>query len=436
MAPVFDRSGPVEDRPYAYRSPLTLLSGISAFATPSAVVLLPPVSVPPAALPPLELTVVIPCLNEALTIAGCVKEAIDAMIANDIPGEVVVADNGSTDGSQKLATEAGARVVPIAKKGYGNALRGGIEAARGRFILMGDADGSYNFGHLPRFVERLRAGADLVMGNRFLGGIEPGAMPWKNRHIGNPLLSFIGRLFFRTPIGDFHCGIRAFSADAYRRMDLRTTGMELASEMVIKSVLFEQRVEEVPTVLRRDGRDRPPHLRPWRDGWRHLRFMLLFSPRWLFWYPGIALMMTGALLGGALVRGPLPLGRVVLDVHTLLFAAVAVLIGFQAASFAVLSKFFTIRAGLRLPQEGFEDWFRHLTLESGLISGAVLVVTGFAFSLWAVFTWSDRSFGPLQPAETLRWVIPGALCLVLGCQMILSSFFLGVLRLDTRPDPA
>lgn len=373
-----------------------------------------------------------PCLNEALTITGCVREAVDALAAAGIAGEVVVADNGSTDGSQDLATAAGARVVPIATKGYGNALRGGIAAARGRYVLMGDADGSYNFSHLPRFVERLRAGADLVMGNRFLGGIEPGAMPWKNRHIGNPILSFIGRLFFRTGIGDFHCGLRAFTVDAYRRMDLRTTGMELASEIVIKSVLFEMRVEEVPTVLRKDGRDRPPHLRPWRDGWRHLRFMLLFSPRWLFWYPGIFLMTVGLIIGGALVQGPLPLGRVTLDVHTLLFAAVAVLIGFQAASFAVLSKFFTIRAGLRRAQAGFDDWFRYVTLESGLISGGVLVTAGLVLSVGAVWIWGDRGFGPLQTGETLRWVIPGALCLVLGCQMILTSFFLGVLRLDTH----
>lgn len=386
--------------------------------------------------PALELSVVLPCLNEARTITGCVREAMDALAASGIAGEVVVADNGSTDGSQDLATKAGARVVPIAAKGYGNALRGGIAAARGRYILMGDADGSYDFSHLPRFVERLRAGADLVMGNRFRGGIEPGAMPWKNRHIGNPVLSFVGRLFFRTGIGDFHCGLRAFTTDAYRRMDLRTTGMELASEIVIKSVLFGLRVEEVPTVLRKDGRDRPPHLRPWRDGWRHLRFMLLFSPRWLFWYPGIALMALGLILGGALLQGPLPLGRITLDVHTLLFAAVAVLIGFQATSFAVLSKFVATRAGLRRPEAGFEDWFRHLTLESGLITGGVLVAAGLGLSIGAVSIWGGQGFGRLQPAETLRWVIPGALCLVLGCQMILTSFFLGVLRLDTGPDPA
>ena len=384
--------------------------------------------------PALELSVVLPCLNEARTITGCVREAMEALATSGIAGEVVVADNGSTDRSQELAAKAGARVVPIALKGYGNALRGGIAAARGKYILMGDADGSYDFSHLPRFVERLRTGADLVMGNRFLGGIAPGAMPWKNRHLGNPVLSFIGRLFFRTPIGDFHCGLRAFSTDAYRQMDLRTTGMELASEMVIKSVLFGLRVEEVPTVLRKDGRDRPPHLRPWRDGWRHLRFMLLFSPRWLFWYPGILLMSIGLIFGAVLVQGPVPLGRITLDVHTLLFAAVAVLIGFQAASFAVLSKFFTIRAGLRQTQAGFEGWFRHVTLESGLVSGGLLIGIGLGLSLWAVSIWGGHGFGRLQPAETLRFVIPGALFLVLGCQMILASFFLGVLRLDTRPE--
>ena len=380
----------------------------------------------------IELTVVIPCLNEELTLAGCVREAIEAMQSSGIVGEVVVADNGSTDGSQKIATDNGARVEPIAIKGYGNALRGGIAAARGKYIIMGDADGSYNFSHLPRFVERLRAGADLVMGNRFLGGIEPGAMPWKNRHIGNPILSFIGRLFFKTGIGDFHCGLRGFTTEAYQRMDLRTTGMELASEIVIKSVLFGLRVEEVPTVLRVDGRDRPPHLRPWRDGWRHLRFMLLFSPRWLFWYPGIILMTIGIAVGAALLPGPLPLGKITLDVHTLLFSGVSVLIGFQAVSFAVLSKLFAVRAGLYRAEAGFEKGIRYLTLEVGLVAGSLLVAIGLILSIGAVRFWGDQGFGSLQPTETLRWVIPGALSMLLGFQMILTSFFLGVLRLDTR----
>ena len=385
---------------------------------------------------PVEVSVVMPCLNEARTIARCVAEARSALEGGGIAGEVVVADNGSTDGSQQLAADAGARVVAVAARGYGNALRGGIAAARGKWLVMGDADGSYDFSHLPRFVGQLRGGADLVMGNRFLGGIEPGAMPWKNRHLGNPVLSFLGRLLFHAGIGDFHCGLRGFSAAAYRRMNLRTTGMEFASEMVIKSVVLGLRVTEVPTVLRRDGRDRPPHLRPWRDGWRHLRFMLLFSPRWLFLYPGLLLMAGGLGVGGCLLPGPLTVGRVTFDVHTLLFASLAVVVGFQAVSFAVLSKFFAVRAGLRPPEARFESWLRHATLEAGLFLGLALTLGGLL--LWAdtVWVWSERGFGPLQPAQTLRWVIPGALGLMLGSQLTLTSLFLGVLRLDTRDDSA
>ncbi|MCB1104284.1 MAG: glycosyltransferase family 2 protein [Cephaloticoccus sp.] len=382
----------------------------------------------------IQVSVVIPCLNEALTIVHCINEAMQAMKHAGLTGEVIVADNGSSDDSQELAAAAGARVITVTRKGYGHALHAGIAAAQGEFILMGDADGSYDFSHLPRFVERLRDGSDLVMGNRFLGGIEPGAMPWKNRRIGNPLLSFIGRLLFNIQVGDFHCGLRAFSAAAYRRMDLRTTGMELASEMVIKARLFNLRIVEVPTVLRKDGRDRPPHLRPWRDGWRHLRFMLLFSPRWLFWYPGICLITAGVITGAALIRGPVQLHDVTLDVHTLLFSAVAVLTGVQACSFALLSKYFAIRSGLRHREQKFENWFRFVTLEAGLITGSILTIIGLALSAYAVWFWGGRDFGPLQPTETLRLVIPGASSIVLGCQLILTSFLLGVLQLDTRPE--
>ncbi|HEY4302405.1 MAG TPA: glycosyltransferase family 2 protein [Candidatus Didemnitutus sp.] len=384
--------------------------------------------------PTVEVSVVLPCLNEARTIASCIEEALGAMRATGLAGEVVVADNGSSDGSREIAAAAGARVVPVPAPGYGSALRGGIAAARGRWIVMGDADGSYDFSHLPRFVERLRAGADLVMGNRFRGGIRPGAMPWKNRFIGNPALSFLGRLFFRTSIGDFHCGLRGFSIDAYRRMELRTTGMEFASEMVIKSVVLRMRVEEVPTTLRPDGRNRAPHLRPWRDGWRHLRFMLLFSPQWLFLYPGL-ILIAGGLAGGAfLLRGPVRIGHVEFDVHTLLFASLAVLVGFQAVTFAVLSKFFAARAGLRGAQARLESWLQHATLEKGLFFGLTLILAGLLLWADAVWVWGETGFGRLQPTQTLRWVIPGALCLAVGCQLTLTSFFLGVLRLDTRED--
>lgn len=383
-----------------------------------------------------EVSIVMPCLNEARTIVGCVEEALTSLREAGLVGEVVVADNGSTDGSQALAAKAGARVVPVAAKGYGNALRGGIAAARGRFLLMGDADASYDFSHAPRFVERLREGYDLVMGNRFRGGVQPGAMPWKNRYLGNPVLSFIGRLFFRTAIGDFHCGLRGFSADAYRRMELRTTGMEFASEMVIKAVMLGLRVTEVPTVLRPDGRGRSPHLRPWRDGWRHLRFMLLFSPRWLFFYPGLALMAAGLAFGTFLLRGPLTLGGVTFDVHTLLATAVSVQIGFQAVAFAVLGKFYAIRSGLRRPEQAFTTWIRRLSLERSLVLGTLLVIVGVGLWLSAFWSWRETGFGDLQPVDTLRRAIPGALSLALGCQTVLNGFLLSVLHLDLRGDPA
>lgn len=375
-----------------------------------------------------------PCLNEARTISACVKEAREALAAAGIPGEVLIADNGSTDGSQQLALDAGARVVPVAQKGYGNALRGGIEAARGRFVLMGDADQSYDFGHLARFVERLRAGDDLVMGNRFLGGIQDGAMPLKNRYLGNPVLSALGRLLFQTPARDFHCGLRAFSKDAYQRMDLRTTGMEFASEMVIKAALMRMRVSEVPTVLRPDKRGRPPHLRPWRDGWRHLRFMLLFSPRWLFLIPGLVLFLSGFAGLCALLPGPLHLGRITLDVHSMLFCSTFVLLGFQSMAFALLGKSFAIRAGLRPSDERFDRLMSWLSLETGLLLGLGVLAVGLSLSAYAVISWSSSGFGPLDPLHALRLVIPGGLCLSLGIEIILASFLLGVLRLGTRPN--
>jgi Glycosyltransferases involved in cell wall biogenesis len=388
-------------------------------------------------LPPdssLELTIVMPCLNEAETLAGCVEEALRALREQNLSGEVIVADNGSTDSSQEIATRLGARVVPVSEKGYGRALQGGIAAARGRFILMGDSDGSYDFTHAGRFVAKLREGYDLVMGNRFLGGIQPGAMPWKNRHIGNPLLSGIGRLFFHCPIGDFHCGLRAFSRDAYHRLELRTAGMEFASEMVIKATLFGLRITEIPTTLRPDGRSRPPHLRPWRDGWRHLRFMLLFSPRWLFLQPGLVLFFGGLVAGALLVRGPLRVGSVAFDVHTLFFAAMAVLIGFQAVAFAVFTKVFAIQSGLLPPDQKLDRWVRWLNLEKGLAIGSILLLGGLALSLQAVGAWSHASFGALTPGELLRLVIPGGTLLTLGCQTLLVSFFLSILSLPLRRD--
>jgi len=380
----------------------------------------------------LELSVVMPCLNEAETLETCIRKAQRSLREANIAGEVVVADNGSTDGSIEIAERLGARVVRVQAKGYGNALMGGIAAAAGKYILMGDADDSYDFGHAPRFVEQLRRGADLVMGNRFRGGIQKAAMPPLHRYLGNPGLTRLGRLFFRSPVGDFYCGLRAFRKDAYERMALRTTGMEFATEMVVKATLLHLRIAEVPTTLSPDGRSRPPHLRTWRDGWRTLRFFLLYSPRWLFLYPGIGLMLAGTLAGLWLLPGPRPVGKVVFDVHTLLYAAIAVLLGFQAISFAVFTKLFAISEGLHPPDALLDRLFRYVTLETGLLAGALLTISGLATSVYAVGLWGSRHFGPLDYAHTMRVVIPGALLLTLGVQTVFASFFMSVLGMKRR----
>jgi hypothetical protein len=379
-----------------------------------------------------ELSVVMPCLNEAETLGSCIAKARTAIEAANIAGEIIVADNGSSDGSQAIAESHGAHVVSVTPKGYGSALMGGIAAARGKYIVMGDADASYDFGDIPLFVNQLRAGHDLVMGNRFMGGIRPGAMPPLHRYLGNPVLTEIGKLFFHSPCGDFHCGLRGFTKAAYTRMGLRTTGMEFASEMVVKATLFGMPICEVATPLLPDGRTRAPHLHTWRDGWRHLRFLLLYSPRWLFLYPGLALMLIGVLVGGWLLPAPRQIGHAVLDVHTLLYAAVAVLLGFQAIAFAVFTKIFAIMEGLHPPETALNKMFRYVNLESGLIVGAALSLTGLAISAYAVHLWSARAFGPLDISHTLRLVIPAALCLTLGVQTIFSSFFMSVLGLRRR----
>lgn len=380
----------------------------------------------------LELSVVMPCLNEAETLELCIAKALRALDDLNISGEVIVADNGSTDGSQAIGARTGARVVSVEAKGYGNALMGGINTARGEFIIMGDADDSYDFSNLSPFIENLRAGCDLVMGNRFKGGIAPGAMPRLHRYLGNPVLSAIGRLFFHSPAGDFHCGLRGFRKAAVMEMDLRTTGMEFASEMVVKATLKKMRIAEVPTALRPDGRSRRPHLRSWRDGWRHLRFLLLFSPRWLFLYPGLGLMLAGVIAGAWLLRGPLFIGSVGFDVQTLLYAAVAIVIGFQAIVFAVFTKVFAVSEGL-LPEDArLNRLFRIVTLERGLVAGGLLLLAGVIGSIYAVSFWDARSFGPLDPSKTLRVIIPSITALILGCQIILSSFFLSVLGLRRR----
>lgn len=382
--------------------------------------------------PVLEVSVVMPCLNESQTLSSCIQKAQAALRQHGIAGEIVIADNGSTDGSQQIAEQAGARVVHVAEKGYGAALRGGIEAARGKFIIMGDADDSYDFGHAPRFVAKLREGYDLVMGNRFKGGIQPRAMPPLHRYLGNPVLSRIGRIFFKAPCADFHCGMRAFTRAAYQRMDLRTAGMEFASEMIVKSSLLGMRIAEVPTTLVPDGRNRPPHLRTWRDGWRHLRFLLLYSPRWLFLYPGFLLMGIGMIAGAWLLPGPRKVGSVVFDFHSLLYASLSMFLGFQCIAFAVFTKIFAISEGLLPPDPRLNKMFRYVTLEVGLAVGLGLVLLGLGASVYAVHGWRLHQFGELNPENTMRVVVPATLALGLGTQIIFSSFFLSVLGMRRR----
>jgi glycosyltransferase involved in cell wall biosynthesis len=349
-----------------------------------------------------------------------------------IRGEVIVADNGSTDGSQEIARDKGARVVAVERRGYGSALQSGIAAARGQFVLMGDADDTYDFSQLNEFVAKLREDYDLVMGNRFKGKILPGAMPPLHRYLGNPVLTGLGRLFFKSPVGDFHCGLRAFRKDAIEQLGLRTLGMEFASEMIVKAAAFGLRVTEIPTTLAPDRRDRPPHLRTWRDGWRHLRFLLLYSPRWLFLYPGIALFALGIMVNVFLLPGPRRIGNVVFDVHTLLFAAMAILIGFQSVVFATFTKVFAISERLLPEDPRLTRMFRYITLEVGLILGILLILAGAGAWILGLEYWRIREFGPLDPEKTLRIVIPGVVCFTLGFQVVLSSFFLSVLGMSRR----
>jgi glycosyltransferase involved in cell wall biosynthesis len=381
---------------------------------------------------PFTVSVVIPCLNEAETVERCVAVALGAIRRADLRGEVIVADNGSTDGSREIAARAGARVVPVAERGYGAALRGGFAAARGTYVVMGDADFSYDFGSVPAFVQALEGGADLVLGSRFAGRIEPGAMPPLHRYLGNPVLSFLGRLFFGVPVSDFHCGLRGFRRQALDKLGLRTTGMELASEMVVKAALSGLHIEEIPVTLRKDGRSRPPHLRTWRDGWRHLRFLLIYSPRWLYLVPGLLLVGLGTLIVVLLFPASRVLLGVRFDVHTMLGGAAMILVGTQAITFAVFAKVFAITEGLMPMDPRLENAFRYVTLETGLVAGTVLALVGGLLVVRVLVVWAGVGFQSLDYERTMRWMIPGVLLLVLGAQVVMSSFFLSVLGLKRR----
>jgi glycosyltransferase involved in cell wall biosynthesis len=383
-------------------------------------------------MPDLDLTILMPCLNEAETLAICVRQAAQAIHDSGVRGEVVVADNGSVDGSLEIAAAEGARVVNVSTRGYGAALIAGIEAAHGKYIMMADADASYHFEHLPRFLPKLDEGYDLVMGNRFAGAIEPGAMPPLHRYLGNPVLSTIGRVFFRIPVRDFHCGLRAFRRDAILKLNLRTTGMEFASEMVVKASLAGLRMTEVPTTLSPDGRSRPPHLRSWRDGWRHLRFLLLYSPRWLFFYPGIAALVVGLIASAALLPGPLTLGRFTFDVDTLTYALGLVLIGAHITVFAVSAKVFGTQEGFLPKNPAFERLFNYITLETGVLFGSALLLLGAGILVYAVSLWHAAGFGDLSPTRMLRLTLPSAACFMMGVEAIFASFFLSLLGLNRR----
>lgn len=379
-----------------------------------------------------ELTILMPCLNEAETLETCIKKAKSFLDSSHIDGEILIADNGSTDGSQNIAVRNGARIVNVPVKGYGSALIGGTKAANGRYVIMGDADDSYDFTNLMPFVQKLREGYDLVMGNRFKGGIAPGAMPASRRYIGNPVLSGLGRLFYRSSIGDFHCGLRGYNRESMLKLDLQTTGMEYASEMVVKSTLYGLKIAEVPTTLSKDGRSHPPHLRSFSDGWRHLRFLLVYSPNWLFLYPGMFIALAGLIVTILLLAGPLTVGVVSFDITTLMYASLAVIVGSELIFFSIFAKVFCTRA-MMLPSNGkFEKALSKFTLEKGIVTGLILFVAGLAVTIYAFCFWAGRSFGNLNASGIMRIAIPAMTLIILGIQFICSSFYIYILSIKHK----
>lgn len=379
----------------------------------------------------IELSIVMPCLNEAETLAICVRKAHGYLQASGVVGEIIVADNGSTDGSQAIAIAEGALAIPVSRRGYGAALMGGIEAARGKFIIMADADNSYDFTALQPFVDRLRDGADLVMGNRFRGGIAPGAMPFLHKYLGNPVLSWLGRLFFRISVGDFHCGLRGFTRERIHNLGLRTTGMEFASEMIVRAALANYRIDEVPTTLQPDGRSRAPHLRTWRDGWRHLSFLLMYSPRWLFLYPGLALLTISVVAGTLLFPSGLTIAGIGFDIHSFIVSSFLLIVGTQAVSFAVLSRSFGAAHEL-LPPSRFSALLKALTLERLLVFAGILFLGGLGGLIACIMQWVAAGFGPLEYSNMLRVLILSMTSLAMGVQLAFSAFLSSIVQIPTQ----
>ena len=382
--------------------------------------------------PEIELSIVMPCLNEAETLEICIQKCQKFIKENNLSAEIIIADNGSTDGSQEIATRNGARVVPVAVRGYGAALIGGIQSAKGKFVAMGDADDSYDFASLMPFIEKLRGGVELCMGNRFLGGIEPGAMPPLHKYLGNPVLSFLGRIFYNLPIGDFHCGLRAFNRESILKLNLNTTGMEFASEMVVKAGLNHLKMAEAPTTLKKDGRSRPPHLRSWRDGWRHLKFLLTFAPKWLYMFPALLLLGLGVLGLGWLLPGDQQFGSLRLGVHTNLFSSAFVIMAAQILSFAYLARLFGVRENFWKETDFIKNFRAWFTVETGSIIGGIMIFLSIALAIAAVMIWGKSGYGQLNESQMMRLAIPSMLLGCLGLQSIFTSFFAGLL---TQPKP-
>jgi glycosyltransferase involved in cell wall biosynthesis len=381
----------------------------------------------------LELTILMPCLNEAETLATCINKARHYLTTNNVDGEVLISDNGSTDGSQEIAIALGARVINAPQKGYGAALIYGILNAKGKYVIMGDSDDSYDFSELGSYLQDLRNGADLVMGNRFKGGIKKGAMPFLHRYLGNPVLSFAGRLFFKTPIGDFHCGLRGFKQDIVERLALQTIGMEFASEMIVKASLFDLSITEVPTTLSVDGRSRPPHLRTWRDGWRHLRFLLMHSPKWLFYIPGLTLLLLGTLLMLLTLFKPFEIIKgVYFDTNTLIFASVFIIIGFSCITLGLFTRTYATEEGF-LPKSKLDDKVeKFFKLEIGIFIGAFVFLCGVIGAFYSFYIWKQAHFGRLDYGAILRIVVPSSTLILVGTQLLFSSFFLGILRIKRK----
>lgn len=378
----------------------------------------------------MELTILMPCLNEAETIGICVEKAMTFLNENHIVGEVLVADNGSTDGSGELAKKRGARVIYVAEKGYGSALIAGTKAAYGTYVIMGDADDSYDFINLMPFVEKLREGYELVMGNRFKGGIEKGAMPPLHRYLGNPVLSFIGRMFYQSSIGDFHCGLRGYRRESILALGLQTTGMEYASEMVVMSELASLKIAEVPTTLSKDGRSHPPHLKSFRDGWRHLKFLFMYSPDWLFLYPGIFLTVVGVLGGLILTFTELTVGKIVFSIHTLLYCMLFVMVGVNILYFYIFTKLYAEKNHF-IPNNKNIDIILKISVDKGIFLGIFMILSGIVLSVWAVVFWGGNDFQELIPSQMMRIVIPAVTLIEVGIENIFAGFFIGILKIRT-----